>query len=409
MMVGVWKGTGMSRGVESWLDVRSFPVQLLLLAVPAIGCMLFLVDGASAVDWTIAMAAVVVAAMGVRRPFVTAVVVAGLLLLGFEFGDTGPVVPKVAAAVTLVELSARRGGWPPFAAAGAVATAYVLHPTGDLAANGYRAVVMAGAPLVIGGLLRAARESTERAEHEARELARRRDSEVAAARALERTAIARELHDLIAHHVSSTVLRVGVARHALTDAPPVALEVLDDIHASGKETLADLRRLVAILRDPAMAGESFIAPADLPAALDAVVTRARQLDVTVTATVDEEITVVDAVLALTLLRLTQEGIANIVEHAGPGTSATLTVTVRNAEAVRFSLCDSGFRFGSLPRGAKASTARRDENRRVPSDHGLGLIGLRERVELLGGELTAGPSGPGWLLTACLPLRDGVVS
>ncbi|MEU2091352.1 sensor histidine kinase [Nocardia beijingensis] len=399
----------MSRGVESWLDVRSFPVRLLLLAVPAIGCMLFLVDGASAVDWTIAMAAVVVAAMGVRRPFVTAVVVAGLLLLGFEFGDTGPVVPKVAAAVTLVELSARRGGWPPFAAAGAVATAYVLHPTGDLAANSYRAVVMAGAPLVIGGLLRAARESTERAEHEARELARRRDSEVAAARALERTAIARELHDLIAHHVSSTVLRVGVARHALTDAPPVALEVLDDIHASGKETLADLRRLVAILRDPAMAGESFIAPADLPAALDAVVTRARQLDVTVTATVDEEITVVDAVLALTLLRLTQEGIANIVEHAGPGTSATLTVTVRNAEAVRFSLRDSGFRFGSLPRGRKASTARRDENRRVPSDHGLGLIGLRERVELLGGELTAGPSGPGWLLTACLPLRDGVVS
>ncbi|MEU6832132.1 histidine kinase [Nocardia beijingensis] len=398
----------MSRGGESWLDVRSFPVRLLLLAVPAIGCMLFLVDGASAADWTIAMAAVVVAAMGVRRPFVTAVVVAGLLLLGFEFGDTGPVVPKVAAAVTLVELSARRGGWPPFAAAGAVATAYVLHPTGDLAANGYRAVVMAGAPLVIGGLLRAAHESTERAEHEARELTRRRDSEVAAARALERTAIARELHDLIAHHVSSTVLRVGVARHALTDAPPVALEVLDDIHASGKETLADLRRLVAILRDPAMAGESFIAPADLPAALDAVVTRARQLDVTVTATVDEEITVVDAVLALTLLRLTQEGIANIVEHAGPGTSATLTVTVRN-EAVRFYLCDSGFRFGSSPRGPKASTARRDENRRVPSDHGLGLIGLRERVELLGGELTAGPSGPGWLLTACLPLRDGVVS
>ncbi len=409
MMVGMWKATGVSRGVESWLDVRFVPVRLVLLAVAAIGCLLFLVDGASAVDWTIAMAAVAVAAVGVRRPFVTAFIVAGLLLLGFEFGDTGPVVPKVAAAITLVELSARRGGWPALVAAGAVAAAYVLHPTGDLAANGYRAVVMAGAPLLIGGLLRAAREGTERAEHEARELARRRDSEVAAARALERTAIARELHDLIAHHVSSTVLRVGVARHALTDAPPVALEVLDDIHASGKETLADLRRLVAILRDPAMAGESFIAPADLPAALDAVVTRARQLDVTVTATVDDEVTVVDAVLALTLLRLAQEGIANIVEHAGPGTSATLTVTVHGAEEVHFSLCDSGFSAVSTPGRSKVAPAGHDENRRVPGDHGLGLIGLRERVELLGGELTAGPSGPGWLLAAGLPLRGRVVS
>ncbi|WP_324198999.1 sensor histidine kinase [Nocardia amamiensis] len=409
MMVSMWKAPGVSRGVESGFDVRFVPVRLILLAVPAVGCLLFLVDDASAVDWTIAMTAVVVAAVGVRWPLATALIVAVLLLLGFEFGDTGPVVPKVAAAVTLVELSARRGGWPPLAAAGAVAAAYVLHPTGDLAANGYRAVVMAGAPLLIGGLLRAARESTERAEREARELARRRDSEVAAARALERTAIARELHDLIAHHVSSTVLRVGVARHALTDAPPVTLEVLDDIHASGKETLADLRRLVAILRDPAMAGDSFTAPADLPAALDAVVARACRLDVTVTATVDDEVTVVDAVLALTLLRLTQEGIANIVAHAGPGTSATLTISVHNGEEVDFSLSDSGSRAGPAPARSKVATAGHDEDRREPGDHGLGLIGLRERVELLGGELTAGPSGPGWLLAARLPLRGRVSS
>jgi signal transduction histidine kinase len=129
---------------------------------------------------------------------------------------------------------------------------------------------------------------------------------------LERTAIARELHDLIAHHVSSTVLRVGVARHAVPDASPVVCEVLDDIHASGTETLADLRLLVSVLRNPAMAGESFIAPTDLPAAVTAVAERARQLGCFVEVKIEDVVTDIDALRALTLLRLAQEGVANVV-------------------------------------------------------------------------------------------------
>lgn len=244
---------------------------------------------------------------------------------------------------------------------------------------------MAGAPLLIGSLLRTAREGAERARREAGELTLRRESDIAAARALERTAIARELHDLIAHHVSSTVLRVGVARHAVADAPPAVREVLDDIHASGTETLADLRLLVSILRDPAMVGESFVAPTDLPAALTGVADRAAQLGHTVEVHVDDAVTTVDALRALTLLRLTQEGIANIVRHTAPGTKARLAIDVIDDGTVDFVLCDRGMR--TEPNG---------------TGHGLGLVGLRERVELLGGEFTAGPCDMGWQLVARLP-------
>ncbi|MGX1779478.1 sensor histidine kinase [Nocardia brasiliensis] len=364
-----------------------------------------LTDAPSTVDWAIAIVSVLVVAGGVRWPFTTALVASGLLLLGFEIGDTGPVVAKVAAALALIELSARRSGWQPWVAACVVGATYLLHPSGDLAATGYRGVVMAGAPLLIGLVLRAARENTEYARREAHEIAQRRDAEVAAARAIERTAIARELHDLIAHHVSSTVLRVGVARHAMSDAPPHALEVLDDIHASGKQTLTDLRRLIAILRDPAMTEDAFLAPADLQAALAAVAEGARKSGIVMDVAVAEEVSDVDAVLALTLLRLTQEGVSNIAKHAGTKTVARLTIAVARG-AVHFTLENDGSVGTPLVGPASLSGDEGDCNLGgfVSGDgHRLGLVGLRERVELLGGELTVEQVATRWRLAACLPV------
>ncbi len=380
-------------GVQSWLDGRFVPVRAAVLVCSAVGYLLFLAAAPSALDWLLALVAVLVAAGGVRWPFVSSLAVSGTLLLGFGFGDTGPVVAKVAAAIVLIELAARRSGPQPWLAAAALAAAYLLHPSGELAANGYRAVVMAGAPLLVGALLRAARDTAEHARAQAAEIAQRRDAEIAAARAIERTAIARELHDLIAHHVSSTVLRVGVALHAMPEAPSNVRDVLDSVHASGKETLTDLRRLVSVLRDPTLTDDPFIAPADLPAALDAVVARARQSGVEVGTAVADEVVEVDAVLALTVLRLTQEGVANVIKHAGPGTAAQLTVAVSAADLC-FVLCDKG---SPSPAGELVAAP----------GIGLGLIGLRERVELLGGEFTAAASGAGWRLSARLPIGKPV--
>ncbi|MFI6362163.1 sensor histidine kinase [Nocardia sp. NPDC050630] len=374
----------MTWGAEWLLDARSLPLRLGVWLVLGIGCLLWLGDSPTVTDWALGLAAVLATAGGARWPLATSVATAGLLALGFEIGHTGPIVGKVAAAVALTELAARQRGWRPWLGAATLAAAYLLHTAGGTGATGYRAVVMAGLPLLIGGLVRGALDSASRARQAARELAAHRAAEVTAARATERTAIARELHDLIAHHVSSTVLRVGVARHAVPEAPLALREVLDDIHTSGKETLSDLRKLVAILRDPEAAGESFVAPGDLPEAIQAAVQRTRQLGPVVETEIGEVATV-DTMSALTLLRLTQEGLANVVRHGGHETTARLVICVD--DGVDFLLSNTG------PMSETDTAAT-----------GLGLVGLTERVALLGGTLTAGPAESGWQLAAHLPGR-----
>lgn len=384
----------MDRGVEWLLDARSLPIRMVVLCAVGAGYQLLLADAPTGLDWAIAALSLLAVAGGARWPLATALTTTALLLIGFEFGQSGPAVSKVVAAVALTELAARQGGWRPLLGAGALAGAYLAHPAlGGVAAMGYRAVVMAAAPLLLGVLLRAARENAERSRREALDLERRRATEIAAARAVERTAIARELHDLIAHHVSSTVLRVGVARHAVPDAPPALLAVLDDIHASGKATLVDLRKLVTILRDPQANGESFVAPADLPDAIATAVDRAQRLGLRIEAEVGADIIEVDATVGLTLLRLTQEGLANTVKHAGTGADARLAIS-RAAGGVDFLLRDNG---SGAPAPAGDGT------------RGVGLIGLHERVALLGGTLSAGSTGNGWRLAAHLPAPTAAAS
>ncbi|WP_429424429.1 sensor histidine kinase [Nocardia sp. GAS34] len=379
-------GPGVARGLEWLLDERSLPLRLTVWVTLATGCLLWLGNSPSPVDWVLGVGAVLATAGGARRPLATAVATIGMLALGFEFGHTGPIVGKVAATVALTELTVRRDGWRPWLGAGLLAAAYLLHPAGGAGATGYRAVVMAGLPLLIGGLLRGALDSAERARRSARELAEHREAEVSAARVAERTAIARELHDLIAHHVSSTVLRVGVARHSFPEAPPAVREVLEDIHLSGKETLADLRKLVAILRAPDAGGESLLAPAELPAAIDAAVVRTRRLGPRVETEVGD-LGAIDAMSALTLLRLTQEGLANVARHGGSDATARLAIEIGDDDGVDFLL------FNTVPGGETSSAGA-----------GLGLIGLRERVQLLDGVLAAGPTPAGWRLAAHLPGR-----
>ncbi|MGW5381826.1 sensor histidine kinase [Nocardia sp. NPDC003963] len=385
---------GVLRGIDWLLEPRQSLVRLLVLLAAAVGCLLFLSDAPTATDWALAVAAVLATAGSARLPLATSAAVTGILLLGFTVGEIGPVVPKVAAALALTELAVRRGGAAAALGGSALAAVYLFHTEGGPAATVYRAAVMALLPVLLGAVLRATRESAARARREAAELAQRRETEVVAARATERAAIARELHDLIAHHISSTVLRVSVARHALTSAPPAVLEVLDDVHRSGKETLHDLRTLVTVLRDPGAGAESFVDPAGLAVAITAVVERTRLVVADIELELDPAVSTVDALTGLTLLRLTQEGTANVVKHAGARTTVRVSI-VAGPGPVEFRLSDSG-----PPAGAAQP---------VTPGSGVGLIGLRERVALLGGTFDAAPVGPGWLLTARLPGGRGDIS
>jgi signal transduction histidine kinase len=388
-----------SRWIFRLFDDRYAWLRLTLLALSGVGFLLlrpYPDDPYAPVDWAFALAAIVICPVGVRWPLANALILVVVFGLAGWFGQTTPIVPQVGATWAVVELTLRAPTRQVAVAVAALLAAYLVSSLDRLPAAWlnwlYGVTVTVGAPLLIGMNIRASRQLARQAEQ-------RVAIEAEAARASERAAIARELHDLVAHHVASMVLRVGVARHVLRDTDPRVTEVFDDLHDSGTSALADLRRLVAVLRDPATVGTSPgyvpIEPGALPEALATTVDRAARTGLTVDATIDPAVATLDTVRGLAILRLTQEGLANVAKHAGPGARARLLIEVRD-DAVHCELTDEG------------AGPSRDPRRPEPAatGPGHGLTGMRERVELLGGTLTAGPYGSGWRLRTVLPLGVG---
>lgn len=302
------------------------------------------------------------------------------------------------AGLALLELAIRRPLRQSAIGALALIAAYFVGslnapPDGYLAAPALGIIVFGDIlnggvliPLLLGACIRlAARQARVRAEE-------RGATAVREARQAERTEIARELHDLVAHHVASMALRVGIAREVVPDIDPRVRAVLDDVHGSATTALADLRRLVGVLRDPATeaAGSRLVHvdPADLPAVVNQVIDLSARAGLEVERDVDPAIATLDSVRGLAVLRLVQEGLTNVTTHA-PGARATVRVDLTQDE-VSVEIINEG----STPEHQQPLPA---------TESGYGLIGLRERVELIGGTLTAGPRGKGWRLHAIMPV------
>ncbi|MFG1673399.1 sensor histidine kinase [Micromonospora sp. NPDC049282] len=378
-------------------DARDTLARMLLLDLSGVG---YLVVGAhgrpgpTGTQWLLALAAFAVALLCHRRPLLNLLLQSALLVAALPLVDD-VTINQVGASWALLELTMRAARPRTFwLAAGLVAAIDVSHviddPIRQALSGVFGLAVTVGLPLLLGLVVRTTRELGRQAEERAAAEQRRRESESRAARADERSAIARELHDVLAHHVASMVLRVGVARHVLPDLDPRVGEVFDDVHGTGTAALTDLRRLVAVLRDPdgvrGDAALTVIEPAALPAAIGAAVDRARQAGVVVEADVDAAVGTLDAVRGQAVLRLTQEALTNVAKHAGAAAQARLTVSVVDG-AVHWAVSDDG--RGAAPAG-------------VPSGGGHGLVGMRERVEVLGGRLEAGPTGYGWRVRTVLP-------
>jgi signal transduction histidine kinase len=385
------------RWVGRLFDERYTLVRLLLLDLSGIGYLTF-TPGAQyrpgAAEWGLGVAAFVVMPALSRWPLANLIGQLGLLVVGFAVIPAEPVIHIVGCSWALFEL-AMRPVRPRVVIAGslAVTAVYVAGSAGgslfDYGRVLYGLLTTAGLPLLLGLNLRSTREVARQAEERAAEERRRRDSESRAARADERGAIARELHDVVAHHVASIVLRIGVARHVLPGVTPDVAEVFDDVHATGTAALTDLRRLVAVLRTPGGvrdAALTAIDPGALPAALGAAVDRARGTGLTVDADVAAAAGALDAARGLAVLRLTQEALTNVAKHAGADARVRLSVAVID-DVVQWEVRDDG---GTGPAPAAAQGG------------GHGLTGMRERVTVLGGRLEAGPHGAGWLLRASLP-------
>ena len=235
----------------------------------------------------------------------------------------------------------------------------------------YNVAVVVGLPLLLGLAVRALREREGRLTAQAAELRRQREENARRAVLDERVRIARELHDVVAHHVSVIGIQAGAARRVMGRRPEQAEEILSSIEASSRQAVDELHRLLGFLRRAEQPDERSPRP-DLTR-LDELVAHAAEGGLSVELVVDGERRSLPATLELSAYRVIQEALTNALKHSG-GTRATVRLDYQPA-ALEIDVVDDG---------EDGAAQQRQET------GGLGLIGMRERVGLHGGELRAGP-------------------
>ena len=320
------------------------------------------------------------------RPLAVAAVVAGSWIVVFTFVELyvlfwGQFVPLAVALFSVARYG--RGRIPYFGAAGGAMTLLYfdffveeLQTPGEIIFHWgvFTTVWLSGYGLATSA--RQAKESTARAiaaEVSATEQAM-------AAVLQERTRIARELHDIVAHAVSMMVVQAGAAEQVVEDDPQFTRRALETIRSTGADALSEMRRVVAMLRDSDDPGD--LAPQPGLDALPALVEDVRGAGLRATLAVEGDPRPLPAGVGLAAYRIAQEALTNVRRHA----SAT-EVSVRvgyEPEAVRIEVVDDG--VGSAdPAG------------------GHGLAGMRERAAMYGGSVEAGSvNGSGFAVRATLP-------
>ncbi|MEU8657607.1 sensor histidine kinase [Actinoplanes philippinensis] len=217
-----------------------------------------------------------------------------------------------------------------------------------------------------------------------------RQRAVDAIRAEQRTEFARDLHDFIAHHVTGIVVQAQGARFIAEQDPQRVLLALEQIEQAGAETMASMRRMVGVLRDPDSRPDAPLAPVSGVSDLETLV---GQFDAaggpSARLHVDGELAGLPVEVSTSAYRVVMEALTNIRQHA-PEASAVDVLLTRTPLQLMVRVRNDG------------PAARTPTVRERP---GYGLVGLAERVRAVGGRITAGPGvGGGWIVDAVLPLE-----
>ena len=224
-------------------------------------------------------------------------------------------------------------------------------------------------------------------EDKANRLERERDQQAQIAAAAERARIARELHDVVAHNVSVMVVQAEGASYALNSSPEQTRQALGNIAQTGRSALAEMRRLLGVLRTED--GGADRAPQPGVGQLEDLLEQVRNAGLPVDLAVEGIPVELPQGVALATYRIVQESLTNTRKHGGPQVSARVALSYREDE-LRMTITDNG-------RGAQAPT----------DGMGNGMIGMRERAALYCGVLTAGPlPGGGYEVEAVLPYKEG---
>jgi signal transduction histidine kinase len=337
------------------------------------------------------LAAVRVVALWWRRRYpvaVLAVQLAGALVARLWFDGDG--VAAVALLVAIYTVTSRRGLRLGVVAVAADLLIWLLAVlVADAGPRSLADALLRDSLFLVLGLYAGVRRSyVEALRERADRLERERELEARAAVDAERRRIARELHDVVAHHVSVMSLQAGgLEQRLLADgADDQASGAAAAIRSTGRAAMTELRRLLGVLRTDGVADERQPQP-DLDR-IGELVARMRDAGLPVAFRRQGGDRPVGEGVALAAYRIVQEALTNTLRHAGP-VATEVAVTVTDA-AVRVRVADLGTGAGRPPG-------------RAGDGAGHGLAGMRERVALFGGTIQAGPrSGGGWLVEAELP-------
>jgi signal transduction histidine kinase len=249
--------------------------------------------------------------------------------------------------------------------------------------------VMVAAAWLLGDGTRRRQEAVATARERAAELERAREELARRAVVEERLRIARELHDVVAHSMSIIAVQSGVGAHVLDSQPEEARKALAAVEATSRQALAEMRRLLGVLRQEAEPSGS-LAPSPGLAEVDALAADVARAGARVEVRIEGTRPELPLGLDLSAYRIVQEALTNVVRHAGP---ATARVRIRYApDIVDIEVVDDGRGTG---------TGRAD---------GHGIAGMRERAALYGGSLDVGPlPGGGFRVAARLPVGPGLAS
>ncbi|MFB9185511.1 sensor histidine kinase [Dactylosporangium sucinum] len=323
------------------------------------------------------------------RPVPAAVAATGATLVALALGERPTVAAVVAQAGVLYVVGARTSG----RVAQLFALPYVAYAIARPGVVGVGLLVVSAGALALGTARRDGAESADR-----REVATRFDGLTRAyAVHEERARIARELHDVVAHHISMLSVQADTARLATPGLPELAATRLQAIGETARMAMAELRRVLGVLREDSTAPGA--SPQPGLAELLALTDEAREVDGSrVHLIVRGRCRPLDPGLELTAYRIVQEALTNTRRHA-PGAAVDVEVTYGD-ETLGLAVWNTGGRSAAAARPAPAAPSG---ERRA----GYGLVGMRERVAVAGGTLqtTEGPSG-GFAVRAVLPVPAG---
>ncbi|UFR03102.1 sensor histidine kinase [Streptomyces sp. Go40/10] len=246
---------------------------------------------------------------------------------------------------------------------------------------------------VLGDSMRTRRAYFAQLEERASRLEKEREAQAKVAVAAERARIARELHDVVAHNVSVMVVQADGAAYVMDAAPDQAKKALETISSTGRQALAEMRRLLGVLRTGEHQESGEYVPQPDVEQIDDLVEQCRSSGLPVDFKVEGTPRPLPSGVELTAYRIVQEALTNTRKHGGPNAGAS----------VRLVYFDDGLGLLVEDDGKGAPHELYEEG--GADGQGHGLIGMRERVGMVGGTLDAGPRpGGGFRISALLPLK-----